>query len=152
MEIQELRLRISQAELNGWLQPQWGKTDKLRGFTLQVGADGLHARGEVRVGVWIAFEADAEVDADGPFVALRLTSVRPLGLIPIPGLEGMVLTMVRKYQNEWLLVKEDAVVVNIERLLADHGLALTANLSGVRCEPGALVLGRDFRGAHSAAP
>lgn len=141
MEICALTLRVTEEELNTWVRPAAEGTGYLSAVSVSVNGAGLVLRGEANLlGVSLPFEADLEAGAEGAFVALRLASVRSAG-VPMKSLLMPFLTgHLKQLEREWLQAQEDTIVVNVERLLAGKGLRLTANLTGIRLEPGGLVL------------
>jgi|LSQX01.3.fsa_nt_gb hypothetical protein len=141
MEICTLALRVTEEELNGWVRPVLEGTGYLSAVSVSVDGKGLVLRGEGNMlGVSLPFEADLEAAADGAFVAVRLAAVRSAGVPMKPLLMPWITGRLKQLEREWLQVEEDTVVVNVERLLARQEVRLTANLTGIRCEPGALLL------------
>jgi hypothetical protein len=139
MEIRALSLRVTEDELNDWIGRLLEGSDKVERLRVRVGTEGLVADGQAEfMGYDVPFDATIELQADGGFVVLRLARFEAAGFFPLPG--WFILKKLEKHQSEWLRVDSDCVFLNVEALLETRGISLATNLSGVRCEPGALSL------------
>ncbi|MDH7571041.1 MAG: hypothetical protein QHJ73_15800 [Armatimonadota bacterium] len=149
MEICRLSVRVNQDELNSWLRQALANVSNPRELSIDLTPAGPVIRGEYYVdqfGVkwWLPFEADVEPGVSGGLVGLRLTDIRIRAktLIPLPAsfIVSKLAARLAKLDKEWLFMEGDTVILNLERLLEQHGVSLQANLTHVRCEAGALFL------------
>ncbi len=145
MEIEALRLRISQEELNQALEAVDGRMEQVRGLHAVIVPGALHVRGEVDLLSLIAFDARIEPYATGGTLILQVAGLQAAGLLPLPAsVRAFILSKVQaklfEQHRSWMSVREDAVVINLQGLLESKGIFITANFTGVRCEEGALVL------------
>lgn len=139
MEIRALSLRVTEDELNGWIGRLLEGSDKVQRLQIRIGTEGLVADGEAEfMGHQVPFDATIQLHAEGSCIVLHLSRFEAAGFFPLPG--WFILKKLRKHQSEWLQIEDDCVTLNVERLLEERGVVLATNLSGVRYEPGALIL------------
>jgi hypothetical protein len=152
MEIQALRVRISEQDLNHLIAKHWSEDLPIEDLVIRVVPEGVQVTGSYPLFVTVSFEAlwEPSIAADGR-LAVRLARLKALGM-PATALKSLVLNLLEKSikANAWLEVKEDSILVDVDRLLGEEGLQTRTHLRVVRCEDGALslVAGRDEPTPH----
>jgi hypothetical protein len=142
MEIQTLKLFVTEAEVNQLATNAVPDTEAVENLQIRLTPEGVVVQGEYPTFLMkVAFETLWELTVTGPEVRARLASVKVAGL-PAGILRGALLKVIRDNVNEepGVRVLDDAVHVNLEALAAARGLPLRVNLTAVRCSVATLVL------------
>ena len=142
MEIQSLKLLVSEDELNELVrqhQHEMGAVEKLR---LRLTPEGVIVQGEYPTFLMkMAFETLWELGVNGPEVQARLAAVRVAGL-PAGMLKGALLKMIADVAGKepGVRLQDDVVSVHLEEAARARGLFLRVCLNAVRCSVGCLVV------------
>jgi hypothetical protein len=146
MEIQALRLLVTEKDLNDLLAQHLPDDQPLENLSVRVAPEGVTVSGEYPLFVRVAFETLWEPGTQAGKVTARLTGLKAMGL-PATVFKGTVLKAIEEavHQEDWLAFDGDTIVVDVDRLLAREGIPAKTNLSAVRCQVGLLVI-------ESAAP
>jgi hypothetical protein len=141
LEIQALKLLITEQDLNDVATRQTADDEELRQLRVRLTPEGAHVTGVYRMLVNVPFETRWELSVNQGKLVARLADLKALGL---PG--GMFKGMMMSFIGDFIR-KEDAVQVdgetvhfNPDQLLLRQGLSLRSNLTGVRCQAGSLVI------------
>jgi hypothetical protein len=141
MEILALRATISEQALNDLATRRLPRNLPVEELRFEVIPEGLIVRGEYPLLVKVRFETLWQLSVSEGKVLARLARLHTLGM-PMGPLKGMVLDLIATTlrKEEGLHVDEDAIIVDVERLLAREGLTARLNLTAVRCQAGAILL------------
>ncbi|MCI0456362.1 MAG: hypothetical protein L0Z62_05220 [Gemmataceae bacterium] len=141
MDILALRATISEQALNDLAARHLPPDFPVEELRLQVSPEGLLIQGEYPLLVKVRFETLWELSVLEGKVLARLVSLRTLGL-PMGPLKGVVMSVIASaaQKETWLAVDGDAIMVDIEQLLAREGLKARLNLTAIRCEGGVLLV------------
>jgi hypothetical protein len=142
MEIQTLKLLITEAEANQLLQTHAPDTGSLENLAIRITPEGVVVQGEYpALMMRVAFETVWTLSVDGPEVVAKLASVRVAGF-PAGILTGALMRMLRDAVagSPGIRVQDDAVRVHAEELARQGDLTLSVRFSAVRCSVGVLVL------------
>ena len=141
MEIQVLRLRITDQDLNELLTRYLPGDSGLENVRIRIAPEGVHVTGEYPLLVRVSFETLWELHAQAGKVHARLAGLKAMGL-PATVFKGAVLKAIGEaVQHEnWLAFESDTMVVDVDRLLAERGIQAKTNLSTVRCLVGEMVI------------
>ncbi len=142
MEIQALKLFITEAEVNELVKkhvPEAGAVEALR---VRLTPEGVVVQGEYPTFMMkMAFETLWELSVAGAEIVVRLTNARIAGM-PANMLKGALMKMIRDAagQEPGVRVLDDAVRVNVAEAVLAKGTALRIRFTAVRCSLAALVL------------
>jgi hypothetical protein len=142
MEIQTLKLFVTEAEVNQLATKAVPDTEGIENLRVRLTPEGVVVQGEYPTFLMkVSFETLWELTVAGPEVRARLASVKVAGL-PAGLLRGALMKMLGDAVGEepGVRVLDDAVHVNVETLTAQRGLPLQVNLTAVRCSFATLVL------------
>jgi hypothetical protein len=142
MEIQALRVIVTQEDLTGLATEHLPENVPVEKLRVEITPEGVRVRGEYPLFVSVSFEALwlPRVGEAGKLEA-RLVSLRALGM-PASVLKSVVLNSVARPRKKthWVHVKDDTLVVDVDRLLEHHGLPARTNLQRISCQLGHLIL------------
>jgi hypothetical protein len=146
MEIQALRLLVSEKDLNDLLAEHLADDQPLENVTVRIAPGGVTVSGEYPLFVRVSFETLWEPGIQAGKVTARLVGLTAMGL-PATVFKGTVLKAIEEavQKETWLAFGADTIVVDVDALLAGEGIPVKTNLSTVRCQAGLLVV-------ESAAP
>jgi hypothetical protein len=143
MEIQSLRVRVSEAEANNQLRRVPARVLPAEDLSIGFSSEGVLIRGRYRVLVMpVAFETVWQVQAVGGKVQARLHDVRLAGL-PAATFRGALLGMLEEQLNSLpgiTLVDRETILFDVAAAAAALGLNVRLHLTSVRTEPGAITL------------
>jgi hypothetical protein len=133
MDIQSLRLRVTDADVKAILASFQPEDAPIEDLLVRLTPEGVIVQGEYpALMMKVAFETVWEVSAAGPAVAVRLAHVKVAGL-PAGVLRGVLLRMVRDatVNQAAIHVTDDTLRVHLEELAQAHGTSLRVNLTRV---------------------
>jgi hypothetical protein len=141
MEIQALKVLFTEDELNRLLEKHLPKDRSVEELRLRLTPEGVYVHGEYPLFVQVAFETLWELEVREGRVAARLVNFRALGM-PVMIFRSAMMSIIADTaaKADWLAVEEDAVLVDVDRLLAKNGLPARTNLTAVRLQVGMLVI------------
>jgi hypothetical protein len=142
MEIQALTLLITEQDLSDLAARHLPADQPVEELRFRLTPEGLHVSGEYPLFLRVSFEMRWELGVCGGRVTARLVHFKALGL-PVPVFKGMLLKFLREAvrNEEWLQIEgDDTVVVQVDRLVRDRGVALRTNLTAIRCLDQALMV------------
>jgi hypothetical protein len=142
MEIQTLKLFVTEAELNALAAKAVPDTEAIENLRIRLTPEGVLVQGEYPTFLLkVAFETQWELTADGAELRAHLTSVKVAGL-PAGLLKGALLKMLRDSFSEaaGVRVLDEAVLFNVEAIATARGVPLRVNLTAVRPSFATLIL------------
>lgn len=141
MEIQALRLIVTEDELNNLAERHWPEKAPLTKPRVQIRPDGVELKGTYRGWVRLTVATRWQLGVEGGHLTARLVSCSTLGL-SFGGIREKVLDAIRKKadQEEGLEVSQDCLLVNLEKVLGRRGVPLRCHLNGALCEAGRIIL------------
>jgi hypothetical protein len=142
MEIQTLKLFLTEEEVNGLARRFAPDTGSIENLRIRLTPEGVVVQGEYPTMVMrVRFETLWEPQGAGPEVVARLATVRVSGL-PAKLLRGALLKMIRDAVGEQIGVRvgDDGVRVHLEEIARAHGLPLRINVTAVRCSIATMVI------------
>jgi hypothetical protein len=140
MELEALRLVISEDDLNRMAR-QWTPEDApVRNLNARIAPEGVTVTGDAAQFA-VSFETRWTLRVAERMLLVRLEEIRA-GWLPSGMLRGMLVSVLRDAaaKTPGVSVEEEAVRVDLDAVLKHHGLELKTNLSAVRCEAGRLVI------------
>src|SRR5262245_12357088 len=141
MEIQALRLIITEDDLNALVQQHLPPDSPVENLHIRVAADGVFVKGVYPLFINVSFETQWEVSVVAGKVQARLATLRALG---VPGnvINSAVLKLVADAAEKepWLRVDKDTVIADVDAALAKEGLRARTNLARVTCAAGQIVV------------
>ena len=141
MEIQALRVLFTEEELNQLLARHLPKDQPVEELRLRLTPEGVYIQGAYPLFVPVAFETLWELEVCAGRVLARMVKFRALGM-PVMVFRSAVLGIIAETaaKSDWLAVEQDAVFVDVDRLLAKNGLPARTNLTALRLQDGTLVI------------
>jgi hypothetical protein len=141
MEIHQLTLAVSEADLTILAQKHLGEKHALDKVACVIVPEGLQFTGEISLFMPVSFETFWELGIIEGFLAARLKKLRALGL-PFNTFQSVFLKMVRDLgkKEEWIEYREDTILVNVESLAAKEGVQFKGNFRTIECQNGFLTL------------
>lgn len=141
MEINLLRLTISEQDLNDLARRHLPADHPVEDMKIQVVPEGVHIKGEYPLFINVSFETRWELGIQGGKLTARLANFRALG---IPGniFKSAILKLMADaaQEQDWLALEQDTIHVNVEGLLLKSGLSARTNFSTVTCQAGHIIL------------
>lgn len=152
MEIESLRLSISEQELDTLAARLLANQKKVRALRVKLISGGIRVAGEYQLFVGVPFETLWRVSVlDGKLAAhfeqLKVAGLRG-GMLKGALMEAIAAA---SQKEDSLKVEADTVLFNHERLLQKHGLPLSIRFSAVFCESGRLIIESSQAGSASAS-
>jgi hypothetical protein len=142
MEIQALKLFVTEAEANDYARRVLKDTEGVEGLQVKLMPEGLIVQGQYAMSFFkVPFETTWEVSAAGPEVVARLASVRVAGL-PAGVLKGALMKMMRDTTEgqPGIRVQDDTVRIDVVEVARAHQVPLRLALTAVRLSIGAAVI------------
>lgn len=141
MEIQALRLVITEQDVNALVQKHLPPDQPVENVHIRLAPEGAYVRGVYPLFINVSFETLWELGVQEGKVSARLANLRALG---VPGnvfKSAIVKLIADAAQGEdWLLFEKDTVLVDVERLLLKEGITIRMNLKRIVCETGQVVI------------
>jgi hypothetical protein len=141
MEIQALKLVVTEPELNQMLVHAPLAGAPVRDLAVRLLAEGVQVKGKYQAWVSMAFETMWRVEVQKGAILAHLADVKVVG-VPAAMIKGMLTDSICA-----ALDAEDAVTadgdllrIDLDRMLAQRGFPARTNLTGVSCEVGRLII------------
>jgi hypothetical protein len=138
MEIQSLKLMVTENELNRLAAELLPKVERIRDLYVKVVPEGVAISGSYQSFIALRFETLWEVFVHEGKIGARLTTVKTAGL-PMSLLRGY-LTRVIASATTLIEVEGETLLFDLDLLLAAKGLPLRTNLTALRLSYGSLVI------------
>lgn len=140
MEIQALKLLVTEQALNDVLARETRAEGPVRDVAVSFTADGIRVRGKYHMVVPMPFDSHWRVEvADGCLVA-HLVDVK-VAAFGASMIKGMLLSVLAESIPGGALESAgDSLKIDLDRLLAERGFPARTNLKSVRYEPGKLFI------------
>jgi hypothetical protein len=142
MEIQAMRLIITEQDLNDLAAKHLLSDQPIEALVLKITPEGIVISGEYPLFVPVKFESLWELGVlpDGR-LTVRLARLKALGM-PATALKGLVLNLLEKAirQDGWLEIEDDTIRFDLDRFLAKEGLQAKTRLRSLECSAGTLTL------------
>lgn len=143
MEIQALRLAVSDMDLRTLAAELIPEPDGIEKMTYRVTAEGVRVGGEYATGFGfkVPFETLWALTPAGPCLRIQLAAIQ-VGGIPGGILRGALLRMIRDALagHDGLRMEGEAIVVDVAAIACRNGLPLQIHLTQVQGTPGLLLL------------
>jgi len=142
MEIQSLKMSLSQDDLNNLIAKHLDNGEPIRDLKVRLLPEGIRVSGTYPVAFFnVRFDTMWALSVRGREVAARLADLSvagaPAGLVRGTLLEMLSASVARE---EWARVEGDSVLVEPDVLLGRLGLVSRTHLTAVRCEAGRIVI------------
>jgi hypothetical protein len=138
MEVQALRVLITEEELNDWLNQLLKLPNRIRNLEVKLFPEGISVRGTYQWGVGISFETlwEAVIYEAKPAARLRRFAAGGLGL----GLAKTHVLEAIAAQTHWLRLEGDMLLFDFDPLLRAKGINIRPNLRTIQCGRGHLAI------------
>jgi hypothetical protein len=141
IEIQALKLRISEQALDRVIPQILAQNPQLRELRLRLTPDGAVVSGVYHMVVNVAFSAVWALSVQGGQLAARLGELKVSGLgggMLKPALLSALGGAVKK--EDGMRLDGETLMVDIDRVLGRHGLDLRSNLAAIQCGDGYVLV------------
>jgi hypothetical protein len=142
MEIQALRVRIHEDEINEHLPRVLPPDTTVENLRIRLAPEGVLVQGEYPTFmVKMAFETLWEVSVAEGLVQAKLASVKVAGL-PATLLRGVLLKVIRDAtaNQPGLVVRDDSILLDVAAVLAAKKIPVTVPLTDVCCKSKEIVI------------
>jgi hypothetical protein len=141
VEIQALKLLVTDADLNDVVVNRLPEDPEIRKLRVQVAPEGVYVTGVYQMVFNVPFETLWELAVAGGKLTARLSGFKAMGL-PVGMFKSMLMNVVREAVSpiDGIETEDDTLRLDVERLLAKEGFSVRANLTRVRCHAGHLVV------------
>jgi len=143
MEIQSLKVLVTDADLAALLKEAMSNHDSIEGLEARLTPEGALLRGEYPTGfgLKVPFETVWQLVPAGPVLQVQLASVKVAG-VPAGLLRGALIRMVRDAVEgqPGLSVQDEAVVIDVAAAARRYGVAVRVAFTAVRMSFGAMVV------------
>jgi len=137
MEIQLLKLIVSDADLNQLASRILLWPDAIRDVDLAVTPEGVRVTGIYQQFIWIPFQMLWQLSVSEGKLGARIERVRA-GFISIGFLKKYLLNRITSGTN--IVNRNGMLVFDVDALLADNGWPVRLNFTSIRCTLGSLIL------------
>jgi hypothetical protein len=142
MEIQALKLLLTEQDVNTIVAKALEREQQVRDVRVKLLTDGVHVSGLYPTAfMTVKFETLWSVAAEGGKVAARLADVKVIGL-PAVMLRGMIMGALADAtaNGTGLMVDGEQILFDPDHLLASNGFTGRTNLTAVRSGTGTLLI------------
>jgi hypothetical protein len=140
MELHALRASVSDQDLTQ-LAARHLRDQPVEDVTFRIAADGIHIKGVYPLFINVNFETHWQLGVQAGKITARLAGMRAFG---VPGnvFKSAIMKFISDaaHKHDWLQIENDIVVVDVDQLLAQNGLAARTNLTSVVCQDQVLVI------------
>jgi hypothetical protein len=141
MEIHSLKISITEQDVNEAIRRHLPQDQPIEDLSIQIAPDGVHIQGVYPFLVNVSFESHWRLAVAEGKVLVELASLRALGM---PGniFRSAILKLIgdlsRKQQG--LSVENERIILDPDRMLAQHGVQARTRLRTILCQAGLLVV------------
>jgi hypothetical protein len=138
MEIESIRLLITEPELNALAARLANHNDAMHGLRIQLSPQGIQIAGTYNMMISLPFESLWQISVSEGKLRARLADLRtaglPMGVFKTPLLRSIAA------KTSCLRADGDAVLLDLDILLKDRAGSIRTHLSAVRCAQGTLTV------------
>jgi hypothetical protein len=143
MEIQSLKVSLTDADIAGLAAEHMPKNDSIEGLQVRLTPEGVLLQGRYATGFGfkVPFETVWQLTAAGPRIDVKLDTIKVAGL---PG--GMLRTVLMRMVHDnvenqaGISVAEDTIQIDIPAIAKSHGAEVRVNFTAVRMSAGTAVV------------
>jgi hypothetical protein len=141
MEIHSLKISVSEQDVNEAIRRHLPKDQPIEELSVRLAPEGIYVQGIYPFFVNVSFETQWQVAVSEGKVVVQLVNLRAFGM---PGniFKSAILKVIgdaaRKQQG--VVVENDRLILDPDRMLAQHGLTARTNLKAVCPQQGLLVV------------
>jgi hypothetical protein len=141
MEIQSLKLLVTEQEVNAMVAREAAAGGTVRDVSVRFTPDGIQVKGKYHMVMPMPFETLWRVGIEGGKIVAQLADVRVVGF-PAAMLKGSLMSVIVESlaADGALQAQGDSLRIDLDRLLAQRGFPARTNLTAVRCETGKLFI------------
>jgi hypothetical protein len=141
MEIQALKLIITEQDVNALVQKHLPPDQPVENLQIRLTSEGAYVEGVYPLFINVPFETLWELGVHEGKVSARLTKLRAMG---VPGnvFKSAVVKLIADAaeSEEWLQFEKDTILVDVDRLLLKEGVIMQINLRRLVCQDGQVVV------------
>ncbi len=141
MEIQALKLTVTEKDLNELVRRHLPAEQPVEELEIRVAAEGLCLTGVLTLFIDVKFETLWTVSVQQRQVLARLARFKAWGMAGSVFKSAIVKLLADAARDaDWLHRDGDSLLVDVDRFLRQNGLPLKTNLSAVLCQEGHLLI------------
>jgi hypothetical protein len=137
MEIQLLKLRVNDADLNHLAHQTFVWPDAIRNPHLAVLPQGIRFTGTYLQFIGIPFEILWQLSVSEGMVIARIERVKA-GFLSVGFIKEYLMNLIAAATN--IAVRDRMLLLDVDALFADHGWPVQFNLTSIHCTFGNLIL------------
>ena len=150
MEIQLLKLRVSDADLNQLANKTFSWPDAIRSVRFAVAPEGIRVTGMYQHFIAIPFSVLWQVSVSDGKVVARIERLKA-GFFSLGFLKLYLLNLIADATG--IAIRDETLILDLDALLADSGWPVCVNLASIQFNYGGLVLESLKReSVHEAEP
>jgi hypothetical protein len=141
MEIQALKLSLSEHDLNELLRRYLPPDQPIEELAVRVSPNGLTVSGVYPLFINVHFETRWALSLDQGQVAARLDNFKAMG---VPGniFKSAIVKMIEDAAGaeEWIQIKGDTIRVDVDRCIGKYAFAAKTHFKALECRPGEILI------------
>jgi hypothetical protein len=141
MEIQALRMVVSEQDLNDLLRRYLPPEQPVEDLRVQLSADGIHVTGQYPFFISVKFETVWEVGVVDGLASIRLAKFKAMG---VPGniFKSAIMKAIEDAarKESWIRIAGDQVLADLEAACAKYAVAARLRLKSIAVQPSLLLL------------
>jgi hypothetical protein len=141
MEIRSLRLIVTDEDINSLVRKYLPDDLPIEDLRLTIEPHGITISGVYPLFLQVRFETQWDISVAAGMLRCRLANFHALG-VPANIFKSAIVKIIEDLVKEepWLRREDDALLVDIDRAIAQYALPARTNLSRVECQAGQLTL------------
>ena len=141
MEVQALKLSLSEQDLNDLLRKYLPADQPIEELTVRVGPQGLTVSGVYPLFINVHFETHWQLGLEDGQVTARLAHFKAMG---VPGniFKSAIVKMIEDVARaeDWVRVQGDTLWIDVDRCIGKFAFPARTNLKVVDCQAGLIIL------------
>jgi hypothetical protein len=141
MEIQALKMSLTEQDLNALLQKHLPAEQPIEDLTVRLSLKGLTVSGVYPLFINVHFETLWNIGVDGGHITARLEHFKAMG---VPGniFKSAIVKMIEDVAGaeDWLRIQGDTLWVDVDRCIGKYAFPAQTHLTSVECQAGQIVI------------
>ena len=141
MEVQSLKLAITDEDLNGLLKKYLPPNVPVEELSIRITPEGMAVTGIYPLFINVHFESVWELGVDQGRVTARFDKFKAMG-VPANIFKSAIVKMIEDVaaREEWIRIEGDTLLVDVDACLAKFAVPTRTNIKNITCGEGLLVV------------